>query len=888
MKNRFKLIKEALIPASVVFSVFMGILALKGIFPFGPLRIDYYDMGQTNAPLYYHIWDVLHGKSALFYSWYINEGQNLAMGSSIQWNISIFNLFFLLIKRSSVLKSLSVFMGIHLFFMAFNMYLFLGHTLQTSKIFRIFFAVAYGLTGFTLTHYTIPTYLDTAALMPIWLITLHDLLTSGEKTVGKPTTVYALITGYMTAMGYYLAFMNLIFILLISGSFILLLCGKEHTNITDRRRDMGRAAVRLGIGTFSGIGLSAVVLFPSVVQMMESSRFNSNLEGGFWGNIREILWAIGADMYYIKWWLLSGSIMAITILIGGLFRFRKEKRITLFLFLFCMYPCALIPFESINLMWHMGTYYHYPIRCGYLIPIVLLTTGAYYVSREEVNPVDINIRGILLVSGLTTVSAVVLLCFYQNHAIWEIEDLFGAWTVFALILATVYSFMWYVIKRPEYLFPVLLMELFVSGYIGYGQPQFIDKYSSEPEQSGDYIVVSQVLMDDLGITESRIERVKNPDTTLNTNYGFIMRRATVGGWANTVSRPQMDTGIALGYGAHFMRILDCGGTLLSDAALHVTETLTANPMLYSDLAFYQEGEADGFKLYRNKYTLPFIMKVSKAFLDQRDVEYGMAQMSLVDATNYLYRMLASDNPTYDDSDTIIRDISEKIKEKKYHVNGIKAVYLQYGAFDGLRINGNIIPIPDITDSDSTTYPGWFNSNLVFLGVYNNEDLEVENYDADSKFYEFDMAKLGELCKNQVDDRQIIDAQKSRFIAVTEGRERECALIPIAYDKGFTARVNGEKREIINVDNLFMAVSLDDGPNDVQLSFMPRGAILGGVISLVSLISIILFSIWPVRIDLMYSLGRIALISLSIALIAILYLIPYIAFVIHQFEKRVLQ
>ncbi|MBQ7583256.1 MAG: YfhO family protein, partial [Lachnospiraceae bacterium] len=658
-------IKEAVVPAGITLIIFMGVLFAKGIFPFGGLRIDYYDMGQTNAPLYYHIWDFLHGREGLFYSWYIDEGQNLAMGSSIQWNISVFNLFFLFIKRSAVMKSLSLFIGLHLFFMAFNMDLLLRHTTGAPRFYRILFAMAYGLTGFTLTHYTIPAYLDTAALMPLYLITLYDVLTEGDtadassdcvsgtgrKVCIKPVALYALMTGYMTGLGYYMAFMNLIFVLLVSGTYIFVLCGTGKTHNAfdkeERRRAVGRASAGLGIGTFAGLGLSSVMLLPAAMQMMKSSRFNSNLSGGFLETIHDILWAIGADMYYIKWWLLSGSIAAIVILLSGLIRFRKERRITVFFFLFCMYPCALIVFESINLLWHMGTYYHYPIRCGYLIPIVLLTTAAYYSGRIEivnyVNQKEVgedsvgseNIRGDLaksensgkeaqkkqwsyvninrpafcVLSIVSLVSCAGLIFYYTSHDTWQIEELFRAWVIFALILAAVYTVIWCVLKRPACIAPVLIMELAVTAYIGYGQPHFADKYSSDPEQSGDYVVASQALSDSLGIGESRTDRIKNPDTTLNTNYGFIMRRATVGGWANTVPRPQMDSAIALGYGAHFMRILDCGGTLLSDAALHVTETLTMKPDLYSEEAWEKRGEAEGYTLYDNKYTLPFIMEV---------------------------------------------------------------------------------------------------------------------------------------------------------------------------------------------------------------------------------------------------------------------------------------
>lgn len=1019
-------LKEALIPAFITLAVFMGVLLAKGIFPFGDLRIDYYDMGQTNAPLYYHIWDFLHGKGGLFYSWYIDEGQNLSMGSSIQWNISVFNLFFLFIKRSAVMKSLSIFMGLHLFFMAFNMNLFLRHTVDTPRFYRILFSIAYGLTGFTLTHYTIPTYLDTAALMPLYLITLHDALAGrryhgisegnkknagtespggakspcGAKSPGgaenpstvdinqaaskrsllNPVTLYALMTAYMTALGYYMAFMNLIFVLLVSGTYIFILCGRDRvgkkcaaagknasndsgradvletekesrrravgegvmeaqgrtdalqTEKESRRRAVGEAATRLGIGTFAGIGLSSFILLPAALQMMKSSRFNSNLSGGFGETMHDILWAIGADMYYIKWWLLSGSIAAIVILLCGMIRFRREVRQNIFCFLFCMYPCALIVFESINLLWHMGTYYHYPIRCGYLIPIVLLTTAAYYAGRYHqdyvntskdrdsaensdvrhdiiVNYVNCNKPGLIIVSFICVIAAAALIIYYEHHAIWQIEELFRAWTVFALILAAAYFVIWAILKRPLYIAPLLIMELIVTAYAGYGQPHFVDRFSSDPEQSGDYVVAAQMLKDGLGIPESRTERIKNPDTTLNTNYGFIMRRATVGGWANTVPGPQMDSAIALGYGAHFMRILDCGGSLLSDAALHVTETLTLKPDLYTDEAWETEGEHSGYALLRNKYTLPFVMKTVDPGED--NALDGMGAMNFADATNALYQCLLSGievensqypgvsgrggeeneavaNPEERESapDMIIKDITDEVRDGEYYVNQQKALYLREGSFDELKINGKTMPVPDIGDPDGISYPAWFNSGVIFLGIYENKKLTIEGAeDPATVFYELDMQKLAALCESCSDEAQEIQTGRSSIDITIDGKAGQCALIPMAYDTGFKASVNGERSEIINASDIFMEVPLTDGSNHIHLSFTPDGLVPGIAISLIFLALIIFFTLKPVDVGALNRVSGVILAGVWALFLIVLYLIPYIAFVLHQIEKR---
>ncbi len=919
-------IKEAMIPAFITLAVFMGVLLAKGIFPFGDLRIDYYDMGQTNAPLYYHIWDFLHGKGGLFYSWYIDEGQNLSMGSSIQWNISVYNLFFIFIKRSAVMKSLSVFMGLHLFFMAFNMDLLLSRTIKTPRFYRMLFSAAYGLTGFTLTHYTIPTYLDTAALMPLYLITLYDALTAGgpdplPKNKGKwtdyirPTAVYALMTGYMTALGYYMAFMNLIFVLLVSGTYIFILCGtdKEQHAGSDgiseesvkstgdgdkgqdrsiRRRAVGMAATRLGIGTFGGIGLSSFILLPAAMQMMKSSRFNSNLSGGLFETLHDILWAIGADMYYIKWWLLSGSIAAIVIIICGLIHFRNEVRKNVFFILFCMYPCALIVFESINLLWHMGTYYHYPIRCGYLVPIVLLITAAYYTGKYEseeegkLSYVNYNRKALVVIDAVSVAIGAGLIYHYTHHDVWQIEELFRAWTVFALILALIYFVIWRIIKRPAYIMPVLLMELVVMAYIGYGQPNFTDRFSSDPEQSGEYVVISQMLKDELGITESRTDRIKNPDTTLNANYGFIMDRATVGGWANTVPRPQMDSAIALGYGAHFMRILDCGGSLLSDAALHVTQTLTMKPELYDHDAWEKEGEAEGYALFANKYTLPFAMKADNESILRTDAGPGLAQMGFADATNALYRMLSGGAGS--GNEEIVRDITEDIRQGSYYVNQPEAIYLNEGSFDELKVNGKTLPVPDIGDPDGISYPAWFNSGTLFLGIYENEEIEIQGADDPAvRFYALDMQKLGSLCDHMGDDSQQLSAGRSSLDITVGGSSGQTALIPMAYDSGFSAEVNGRDTEIINVSDIFMAVPLSDGVNHIRLSFVPDGLVPGIVASLIFLCLTVFFSVKPVSTDGFDKISGVILALLWAVFLTALYIIPYIAFIIHQIEKRLL-
>lgn len=878
-------IQEAIIPAFITLIVFLGVLAVKGIFPFGTARIDYYDMGQTNVPLYYHIWDFLHGRSGLFYTWYINQGQNLSMGSSIQWNISIFNLFFLLVPRHRVIQSLSLFMGIHLFFMSMNMNLLLqrvvpGNTDRESTRFcRLMMSVAYGLCGYTLTHYTIPTYLDTAALMPLYLITLLDVLEVKSDAGDTATSAapcswrrnvlpYALATGYMTALSYYLSLMNLIFILVISGTYVFMLYPKKT--------DIFPAALRLGLGTFSGLGLSAFMLFPAAMQMSHSSRFQSNLEHTPLDTIKDILWAIGAEMYYIKWWSLAGSLAACAAIVVGLIKFREEKRRNLFWLLICFYPCALIPFESINLIVHMGTYYHYPIRCGYWIPITLLTAGTYYMSRLTEHSTRSRLKPVALVifAVASFASGLAFITYYNRHSLWEVKDLFNCWIVLASVLFLIYVSALLISNDIRFISCTLALELICGAYIGYGMPHFTDSHASGPEQDGDYVITAMQLEDELNIAESRTDRIKNPDTSLNTNYGMIMNRATVGGWANTLPRPQMDHAGSLGYTLHFMRIMDSGGTVFSDALLHTTQTLTYEPF-YCDNAAYHLNDSNGnYYLYDNLYTLPFAIPISS------DLTYKNADYDVAKTQNRYYHALSGL------SSDILIDVGDPTTHP-IKIRGRRALYFGGGSAEQITVNGRAIPIPSLGHPESTSYPSEFNGALIFAGLYENETVLVQGLTG-GRAYLLDLDAMDDLNERYNDIDQTVSTSNSGLnIEIDCLSDTHMVLLPISYDPGFRAKVNGTTQTIRNIDDILIGIPVGPGHNSIDIQFKPSGMIPGIIVSLVTLSLIVALSLprFSLTSPIVINLSRVALFVLWMSVILIVYIIPILAFIIHQVQKR---
>ena len=524
-------------------------------------------------------------------------------------------------------------------------------------------------------------------------------------------------------------------------------------------------------------------------------------------------------MYYIKWWQLSGSIVAIAAILIGIIRYRRDRKTSLFIMLVCFYPCALIPLESINLLFHLGVYYQYPVRCGYWIPLILLPAGAYYLGRiseerdkpgnKTVNAIATALAGV--VSAAICVSVIV---FYQKHEVWDIHELFKAWIVFALGLVITYLIIILTTGNPKYLMFILGVELVCGAYIGYGQPHFHDAYSSQPEQNGDYIIEAQNLKDDLAIAESRIDRIKNPDTALNANYGMVIRRASIGGNYEGVTEGQRKHADSLGYSIHFIRILDSGGTIFTDALLHVTQVLTCEPFLCENDAYRFVKENTGFRLYDSAYSLPFALAVTS------DALGGIWPIDILQTHNMLYEAVSGKNGA----------VMSETNEPSIQIDGRKAIYISGSSADEVTVNGQVIPIPSIGELENKAYPAEFNCNLIFAGIYENETVKIDGME-DLEVYILDLSAIENLSTMLNKENTSVEADRNGLKIDIEGsRGKDMMLIPVCYDKGFRATVNGKKSDVYNIGDMFMGVPIEEGMNHIELRFIPRGLIPGVSVS----------------------------------------------------------
>ena len=293
MKNsRFHTI-EYLLPALIAGALFVVILALNGLWPFGKATIDYYDMAQWSDLFYYHNYDELRGAKSFIYDWYLNLGREIPGLSEP----SLFDLLMYFVPRNMFLEFSSFLMMFKIMAAAFFMGIFVRYINEDMPyVFRFILSAGYGLCGFVMANYTVPQWMDMAALVPLVLMFAQKSLRTGRFT-GLAVTIFLI-----TITDYYFSVQMLMFVFLTGGAYCIYLL------VTGRKKELTKDLYmrRLVLGILVGLALSSFSWIPDVVFNSGSARFDNGTSGeGILADYLEILKNV-TPAYLSRWFSLLG------------------------------------------------------------------------------------------------------------------------------------------------------------------------------------------------------------------------------------------------------------------------------------------------------------------------------------------------------------------------------------------------------------------------------------------------------------------------------------------------------------------------------------------------------------------------------------------------------
>ena len=144
----------------------------------------------------------------------------------------------------------------------------------------------------------------------------------------------------------------------------------------------------------------------------------------------------------------------------------------------------------------------------------------------------------------------------------------------------------------------------------------------------------------------------------------------------------------------------------------------------------------------------------------------------------------------------------------------------------------------------------FNNNIVALGSFKDDVISVtfnnpELVESNISLYTFDIAKLEKLCSDYNANYSYTVAANNTSLktTVTASGSDKMFFVPVPYDKGWSASVNGKQvKASPAVNDGFMAVPLENGVNEIVLSYHPNGMKTGIAVSVIT-VALAAFAIW---------------------------------------------
>ncbi len=784
-ENNGRKILGYLFPGLITLLVMLIVLAAKGIWPFGSNRIDLFDNMQQVAPLYAHLWDAMHGKASIWFDWYTGLGTNVSMSISAFSMISPFNIFLYLCPRDYILEFISILTVIKTFVMSVTMYAFINKRYnKLSYSVKALFAVVYAFCGYVLLYASCFTpWMDIVALFPLLMMALDVLENTGKKLF------YILMVAVMFIINYYLAAMSLVYILLVGGMYLIFRCDRKQ------RREK---AWDLGIGTFTGIALSALVLIPVFAQLSQSQRTgntdsltsqylswisNPTFRSFSLGEFERIMMFYGMGLFFVI--IFTG--IHRTMKAAGYKRNTEARKFNWYAISLIVIVIVQAIAEGTNIIWHFGSYNGYTLRNGYIIAFTLICLACAY--ADEVFAYDKPDKIKAVIQAVVTVIACAVMAVVYDKL--QVNSYVAAFIFFIAVFAVmlILHIVGVVVMRNGYKISIVIslvaVEVFIGAFSMTGPPKF---YTYAPYQYGDYVQLAVNATNNLEISESPVDRITNPDLSLNANYPLIMKRGSLSSFTAALQKDTQKQTVRWGHSKYFLWALDSGGTVFSDALLHITEAVNVNKLDSSLYTLEKQGTGDcEYDLYKANYQLPFAMvtnsnislidfnrdytklnAISSGDATENDYNWNTTTKDWIYLHNLMYSALSGNSEklvteygefagakVYQVGESQVEDINAAsdnsatdrptqqthvVKTYKDTIKGRKAVYVSVADYNigtsdanvsqlfrslTITVNGKQIDIPTIGNVENKYYTTDYNNGLIYIGTFTDEEVEVQ-------------------------------------------------------------------------------------------------------------------------------------------------------------------
>lgn len=840
--------KKYIVTSIVILGVLSVIFFIKGYYPFGSQSIIWSDMHEQITAMYYHFYDSIYNSKSLFVDFNSGGAINF-VGVLAYYILSPFTLIILFFPRELIDNAVSIIVALKILLSGLTCLYFISKTFnKIDDNYKIILSLLYAFSSYSLTLYIITPWIDIVYLFPMLLLGLKKLLDL------ESSKLYIITLSISLICSFYITFIVLLFI--IFSSFLYLYIFKKE--------NIKKAIFHLGVATIISILIASVILIPSFIQIFASQRASINLAE----IVNSKFGPLSDKIAY-----LFGSTILIVFSLLILLNFKKHKKFTIFLFLNLLLLGLPLIIEPINKMWHFGSYVYFCYRYGFIIVLFLIIGAGYYLTNlDSMKKYPIIVSKIipLLLLIITFIVMFVIFYKYRFRIFLAIDSLTFTRDKIALLSLFIVSLLIFITvlilfftNKKESNFTIIFLYIITISQILFNSYFYFNKYDSN-YLNNQYNWMEEIY--DINLLKDKYY-VKETNRILISNYGMVSDIRTFSNFTSLVDKINYETMIMLGYDSYGNDTEAIGGNLFTDIIL--AQKYIISDRKIDDSYYNYANDIDNYLYIYEFSNLPF------GFVINNNSSIKNAKNSM-EASNIIYNSITNNDNIFD---------IEKLDalENKYFISGKKRLYLDidfnindkrnnYNLFD-IYVNGNLL---------YQSIPNTNRNGTLYLGEFLDEEVEIkivslkENNIKDINLGILDLQKIDDFLNNYGKNVDI-EFNHNKMIISTNGNNNDLLFLPITYLDNYKCSTH----EIFRVYDNFIGIKLHDGENIIEISFIPKGFIIGIIISFIGIVFFIIWEryLYKLNLTLLNNIFYYIYLVLFILLVSFYYIVLPILFII---------
>lgn len=871
-KNRLLNILPFAFPPILVMCVILYAYYIGYLYPFGEGSVSWCDMNQQTIPLLIDFKDILDGKSSMFLNFENAGGMNF-------WGVFFFFLsspFTLLVKfidKSNMILFVNILVMLKMMTASLTaMIYFKACHKQLDTSIAVILSFMYGVCGYGMVFYQNIIWLDMMYLLPLLLLSLNLMVNKGK------VLPYVIVLAATVIVNYYISYMIVVFLLLFMGIYVLMHSKNETKEV----------CVHFLGGSLAAALISAVVWIPCFMQYLTSGRGESIIE-----NIANSKFI--TDYYTTLPLVFCTAFVFVTVIINAFSGEKREKEQNMYLYLFILTLIPLI-IEPINKMWHTGSYMSFPMRYGFITMFLGLICCAGFLSRKPEFKgyshlvLSIAVSGILIYIFITF-SDKYITDNYQTltnytQTLWGNEGSFRGLLQLFVVAVVCYGVIYLFYKHGCMVKQVFVVLICIAALAeAYSNARI---YMLSPSQNNPQNVQSQQSVLELAdkINDDSFYRVKTSSKLFDYNLVGSLGYPSLSHYTSLTDEDYMFTMKRLGYTSVWMEIGSCGGTSLTDALLcadyEITNNLDDRETVYTNNRYHIQ------KTDRNT-GLGLI--TSQNLSDKEEIPEGYERS---DVQKYIYSSLFGSDDAVTKYDYVSKSESLSLNGNYnfsgsgtlfYNINVSGRQKLYFDCFDKLTNNlsepiYNSFSVVVNGTTVQTSYPYNKNNGVLYLGEFENEQVTVQVTLQKNTFCSsFGVFGIDEdALDTALNNTSYVDFNRDggTLTGSCNAGSGETCFLSVPYNDGFKIKINGEKIDYKKAFSSFISFPLNEGNNDIVITYTPKGFAAGLIITITGIgltAAYIIFRKKIVYSDSMKNIAHGVVLTISIIAMCLIYAAP---------------